>query len=80
MGPGTKKYVVKLLIEVSDSCIKRVDNGVADPEEFVKVELGWARESFDGMVLTQLTELPNKEDAPGAIPAPAPDKAGRAGT
>lgn len=59
MGPGTCKYRVTLEIEVSNTCIKRVDNGIEHPEEFVKTELGWAKESFDGMEIKHFEDISN---------------------
>lgn len=59
MGPGTCKYRVTLEIEVSNTCIKRVDNGIEHPEEFVKAELGWAKESFDGMEIKHFEDISN---------------------
>lgn len=59
MGPGTIKYRVTLEIAVSNACIKRVDNGIEHPEEFVKAELGWAKESFDGMEIKHFEDISN---------------------
>lgn len=62
MGPGTSKYRVTLEIEVSNACIKRVDNGIEHPEEFVKAELGWAKESFDGMEIKEFRDTTDGAD------------------
>lgn len=59
MGPGTIKYRVTLDIEVSNACIKRVDNGIEHPEEFVRTELGWAYESFDGAQIKHFEDISN---------------------
>jgi len=46
-----KKFRVELTVEISDQCMERVNNGVFDPEDFIRAELGWAAESFDGFEL-----------------------------
>lgn len=56
-GTNVKRFHVELTVEISDRCMERTDNGVSDPEDFVRAELGWAAESFDGMEIKKLKLL-----------------------
>ena len=62
---NVKKMTVTLNIEISDECIRRVDNGMeepVDPYDFVKTELGWAAESFDGFIIKEMKEIKDLEE------------------
>ncbi len=56
-GTNVKRFHVELTVEISDRCMERTDNGVSDQEDFVRAELGWAAESFDGMEIRKLKLL-----------------------
>jgi len=60
-GTNVKRFHVELTVEISDRCMERTDNGVSDPEDFVRAELGWAAESFDGMEIKKLKLLEEKK-------------------
>jgi len=60
-GTNVKRFHVELTVEISDRCLERVNNGVPDPEDFVRAELGWAAESFDGMEIRKLKLLEEKK-------------------
>ena len=62
---NVKKMTATLTVELSDECIKRVDNGMedpVDPYDFVKTELGWALESFDDFVINEMKMVGGKND------------------
>jgi len=59
---NVKKFHVEIAVEISDQCMERTDNGVFDPEDFVRAELGWASESFDGMEIIKLKLLEEQDE------------------
>ena len=57
---NVKKFHVEITVEISDECMERVDNGMDrpyDPYDYVRAELGWASESFDGTEIKKLKLL-----------------------
>ncbi|HQB10809.1 MAG TPA: hypothetical protein PLW37_13180 [bacterium] len=61
-GTNVKRFHVELTVEISDRCMERTDNGVSDSEDFVRAELGWAAESFDGMEIKKLKLLEESDE------------------
>jgi hypothetical protein len=66
---NVKKFHVEIAVEISDQCMERTDNGVFDPEDFVRAELGWASESFDGMEIIKLKLLDQSEKEHSSLPS-----------
>lgn len=41
------KYRVTIDIEVSKETMKKINEDVTNPEEYIETELGWSYQSFD---------------------------------
>ena len=56
------KYRVTLVVAAGAETIKAQDNGISEPEEYIRTELGWASDSFDQFEIVTIEKYKDKKE------------------
>lgn len=52
-----QKFRVVIVLDISARTIENTDNGILDPKEYLRTELGWASDAFDGFDILEVREI-----------------------